>query len=216
MLKKMIYTSVTVCGSLMAGYFGYQIENIPGAIIGAALGIILSIASKHAFERLFNLDRPFDFFLAIILNGIMVIPFLCVTKITSASVIMAIIPTFLSAAIAFFDSEEAIETRIEPLPDEKMTFVPAETYKERKDLAGGRGITRKEWIKILDKYGHRCLRCGAKKDLAMDHVIPLILGGEHDITNIQPLCKSCNSAKGGRYVDFRPYEERMRNVKEND
>jgi 5-methylcytosine-specific restriction endonuclease McrA len=39
--------------------------------------------------------------------------------------------------------------------------------------------------------------------LTEDHVVPLSLGGSNDIDNIQPLCKSCNSSKRGRHIDYR-------------
>lgn len=68
-------------------------------------------------------------------------------------------------------------------------------------------ITPAEWMGLLDKYGHKCLCCGATNvKLALDHIVPLSLGGSNTIDNAQPLCKSCNSRKGNRYVaDYRPF-----------
>lgn len=61
-----------------------------------------------------------------------------------------------------------------------------------------------EWSALLRKYGKRCLKCGSTKDITKDHVVPLIEGGRHHIDNLQPLCRSCNSSKGRKSVDYRP------------
>lgn len=71
-----------------------------------------------------------------------------------------------------------------------------------KTLAGG-SFTPKEWDALCSKYGFRCLCCDKKKPLEADHVIPLSKGGTSWIHNIQPLCKSCNSSKGSKTVDYR-------------
>lgn len=70
-------------------------------------------------------------------------------------------------------------------------------------LVGGE-ITDDDWQEVLAKYGHRCLSCGATEDLAMDHVIPIAMGGPNTKENIQPLCRCCNSSKGANYIDYRP------------
>lgn len=67
----------------------------------------------------------------------------------------------------------------------------------------GGAHTRAEWLALCEQYGNRCLRCGKKRPLSKDHVIPVLLGGSNDISNIQPLCRSCNSSKGASIVDYR-------------
>ena len=64
-------------------------------------------------------------------------------------------------------------------------------------------FTKKEWIDLCNKYGNKCLCCGEKKKLTADHVIPLEKGGTNYITNIQPLCGSCNSRKHTKAIDYR-------------
>ncbi len=62
-------------------------------------------------------------------------------------------------------------------------------------------------LRILERDGWRCLKCGVKtpkklrgttKDNApeVDHLVPLALGGEHKETNLQCLCRKCNQEKG--------------------
>ena len=77
-------------------------------------------------------------------------------------------------------------------------------YKVRKNEAPGRGLTEQDWVKIIEFYGKRCLKCGSTKRITIDHVIPLSVGGWHDPINIQPLCHSCNSGKRHRIADYRP------------
>jgi len=40
-----------------------------------------------------------------------------------------------------------------------------------------------------------CFICEGSKNLQVDHLIPLALGGRHSIGNLQVLCQSCNMAK---------------------
>ena len=72
--------------------------------------------------------------------------------------------------------------------------------------ASGKIVTAREWKDLKEKYGNKCLDCGRTDvRLTMDHVIPLFLGGKHEIENIQPLCGSCNSKKHTKIVDYRPF-----------
>ncbi len=65
-------------------------------------------------------------------------------------------------------------------------------------------ITAKQWQDLCSFYGNQCLCCGRKEiKLTLDHVVPLKLGGKNIISNVQPLCLSCNSRKGARYIDYR-------------
>ena len=71
-------------------------------------------------------------------------------------------------------------------------------------LGKGGDLTIEEWNIICEKYGNRCLACGRTDiKLTMDHIIPLALGGRHDMENIQPLCYSCNCKKFTKIIDYR-------------
>lgn len=76
-------------------------------------------------------------------------------------------------------------------------------YRARKNNAPGDGVTAKQWKRILKRYGNKCLRCGTKEDITMDHVVPLVRGGAHDPSNVQPLCFNCNSGKRDKIRDYR-------------
>ena len=63
--------------------------------------------------------------------------------------------------------------------------------------------TEDEWNMLLHSYGCRCAKCGGKDNIEVDHVIPLIKGGQNTIDNIQPLCRSCNAQKWTYEYDWR-------------
>ncbi len=71
-------------------------------------------------------------------------------------------------------------------------------------IGNGGSHTIQQWLELCVKYNHRCLCCGQRLPLTRDHIVPVESGGIDDIENIQPLCRSCNSAKGARTIDYRP------------
>ncbi len=66
-------------------------------------------------------------------------------------------------------------------------------------------FTSKQHIKdwVFKKYGKRCLACGSNKNIALDHVIPVVKKGKNVKENLQPLCKPCNSRKNDKIIDYR-------------
>ncbi|RPJ70859.1 MAG: HNH endonuclease [Alphaproteobacteria bacterium] len=83
------------------------------------------------------------------------------------------------------------------------TLLNGHTRRARKKENGGI-ITKKEWEELLEKYNYTCLSCGRTDvKLTLDHVVPIFLGGENLIKNAQPLCKSCNSKKHTKIIDYR-------------
>lgn len=64
-------------------------------------------------------------------------------------------------------------------------------------------VTWAEWRGVLRFYGNKCLQCGSVERVEMDHVVPIAKGGRHVVENLQPLCRSCNGAKGIKSLDFR-------------
>jgi 5-methylcytosine-specific restriction endonuclease McrA len=43
-----------------------------------------------------------------------------------------------------------------------------------------------------------CSRCGSTEDLTADHIVPRAKGGRNVFSNVQVLCRACNSAKRDR------------------
>jgi len=67
----------------------------------------------------------------------------------------------------------------------------------------GSGKWKKLRITILDRDGWQCVQCGKPGD-TVDHIIPRVKGGDMwSPDNLQSMCKSCNSAKGGRFFSHK-------------
>jgi uncharacterized protein YdaU (DUF1376 family) len=70
--------------------------------------------------------------------------------------------------------------------------------------------TDAEWTALVTICDDRCVKCGTHKEklngnaLCKDHITPIHLGGSDAISNIQPMCRNCNSAKGPECIDLRP------------
>lgn len=65
--------------------------------------------------------------------------------------------------------------------------------------------TNKKEVKqqVFELHGSKCLRCDSDINISIDHIIPVFHGGTNHIDNLQPLCKSCNSSKGTKTIDYR-------------
>ena len=64
--------------------------------------------------------------------------------------------------------------------------------------------SQEEWDTLCELANHKCMCCG-KEETVRDHIVPIADGGDNWITNLQVLCRSCNSSKGNRHsIDYRP------------
>ena len=93
---------------------------------------------------------------------------------------------------------------------------PAETRSRRLAKARAKGShTKGEWDAMLDVCGQYCLRCHSADNPGpfKDHITPIYQGGSDSIENLQPLCRTCNSAKGPEAMDYRPSDWRERLTK---
>lgn len=53
---------------------------------------------------------------------------------------------------------------------------------------------------VFVRDGYKCVSCGSQRALTVDHIYPESLGGGLELSNLQTLCKSCNSKKGKKVV----------------
>lgn len=60
-------------------------------------------------------------------------------------------------------------------------------------------------LRILLRDGYSCAVCGrvSARDLVVDHVVPLHLGGAESDENRQALCPECHDAKSAREEEGR-------------
>lgn len=80
---------------------------------------------------------------------------------------------------------------------ERIAHLKARRYARHKNAGGSHSL--QEWNALKKKYKHKCAICKETKPMTKDHVVPLSLGGTDYITNIQPLCRNCNSRKWKKF-----------------
>lgn len=49
---------------------------------------------------------------------------------------------------------------------------------------------------VWERDNFTCKKCGSRRNLTVDHIMPESKGGTLELTNLQTLCKKCNSSKG--------------------
>ena len=57
------------------------------------------------------------------------------------------------------------------------------------------------FVDIGKRDGFKCVNCGTVEMLQIDHVVPLILGGDNSMENLQFLCQGCNMRKGEKVTE---------------
>ncbi|HVN79680.1 MAG TPA: HNH endonuclease [Terriglobia bacterium] len=80
-----------------------------------------------------------------------------------------------------------------------MVLAQVNRRRTREYTASG-SFTVLEWKALCAFFKHRCAMCRRKRKLTVDHIIPLSKGGSSFISNIQPLCQSCNSMKHNKIM----------------
>jgi len=88
--------------------------------------------------------------------------------------------------------------------DSHPGFTASFHNRRRARISGNGGsYTAQEFLDLCSKYNNRCLCCGRQVKLEADHILAISMGGKNDISNIQPLCRTCNSRKYTKFIDYR-------------
>lgn len=92
------------------------------------------------------------------------------------------------------------------LGENSRAYKHAKKVQREAALMGAEGTHNQiEWETLKALYGYICPCCGKKEPeiyLTEDHIIPLSMGGSNWISNIQPLCVSCNSKKHNKAIKY--------------
>lgn len=75
---------------------------------------------------------------------------------------------------------------------------PPEPRHRRTAANGRRALSAQASLAVFANDGYRCVKCGSRDNLTIDHIVPVVRGGTNDPNNLQTLCRSCNSRKGAR------------------
>lgn len=107
-------------------------------------------------------------------------------------------------ALWYRTHKEVVKERCSRWAKENPAKVIASAERRRaRKMGNGGSYTAEQWQALLEKYGHKCLKCGSSNRLEADHILPLSMGGTSNIRNIQPLCRHCNRSKHATYADYR-------------
>jgi len=101
--------------------------------------------------------------------------------------------TFWHWSIWFNDLGEVKEIR-DKLESELKTH---ESYPNRRRIANAFNAKKSTRVAVFTRDDCRCVNCGSSDNLSIDHIHPVRLGGDNGLDNLQTLCNSCNSSKGG-------------------
>jgi len=102
----------------------------------------------------------------------------------------------------YINHKDSIKNKSSKWKKENRDKVNVQCQKRRSLKRGAEGsFTLEEWENLKKEFNLTCPICFKSEPeimLTIDHIIPLSKGGSNYITNIQPLCRSCNCSKRDR------------------
>ena len=87
-------------------------------------------------------------------------------------------------------------------PDRLRELSKIGVNRRRARVAGNGGsFTAADIEALFNHQAGRCAACGSEDRLEIDHILPIVLGGSSDPSNLQLLCLPCNRSKGRKHPD---------------
>ena len=99
-------------------------------------------------------------------------------------------------------AHEGFRFMLEAHPDDPFIFARVIEYKPSHHENERRYVGLSLRYQIMKRDGFKCVLCGATSEdskLEIDHIQPVIEGGNSDIENLQTLCFECNRGKRDDY-----------------
>lgn len=76
------------------------------------------------------------------------------------------------------------------------------TRKDRKgDRSKRKPIPQSLKTKVFESNKYRCIGCDGYQELTIDHKTPISRGGSDEFSNLQTLCRTCNTSKGTKTME---------------
>ena len=91
------------------------------------------------------------------------------------------------------ESKQVYHRRYVKSHPERIAHLKARRYARERSAEGSHELA--QWQALKRIFRQKCGNCGEKNKLTKDHIMPLSENGTDYISNIQPLCRNCNSKK---------------------
>lgn len=103
---------------------------------------------------------------------------------------------------AYFKANPDKKSRYRKINRERWLPKAARWAHQRRarEVGAAGSYTDEEWNAVRKKFRDICPSCGRSCVPEVDHIVPLSRGGSNDISNLQPLCKSCNCRKHAKVI----------------
>lgn len=109
---------------------------------------------------------------------------------------------------AILERERVSKATFYKTPEGKANRARARHKRKTRERDSIATLTNQEWQAILSVQDNVCLRCKEpfteQNPANRDHIVPVSLGGDLVLDNVQALHRSCNTSKGAKMVDYRP------------